>query len=359
LPRRPPLARLIAVALLPGAVLLAHWGLGTAVWRLRQDWAAEAAPPPRIQVAFVRALRPSAPPPPARRLATLAGAPAAPAPVAPTPLAAASLPALEALRAPEPPQLVAAEPGAASAADAGEPGPEWPLSTRIDYRLSGYYRGEITGSARVEWLRDGAHYQMHLDFVVGLESAPLMSVQLASDGRLGPDGIEPRRYDETKRLLFAAPYQATLHFEPGRVQLADGHVEPVLAGAQDAASQFVHLTWLCLTGRRTLAPGVAIDVPLVLPRRVYAWRYEVVGAEPLDTRYGRLDTWHLRPARGDAAMQTGDLVAEVWLAPALQYLPVRIRVRQNGGNYADMLIKSAPLQAAAPQSTTTTTRSPP
>jgi len=374
------MARRLALPLLLLAVLLAHWGLGQAVWRLRRHWQVESAPPPRIAAVFTRELKPSAPPPPPPQghLATLAAPPrpagvtaAALAPLAP---ASASEPAPTKLLEPLVPSALAqAASGSVPAAQAsaaangngskddGEPGPEWPLSTRIDYSLSGYYRGEITGSSRVEWLRDGAHYQMHLDLVVGLESAPLLSRSMSSDGHLGAQGIEPKRYDETTKVLFGEPHLATVRFEPGRVQLADGHFEPVAAGAQDAASQFVQLTWLFLTGRKALQTGVSVDIPLALARRVYPWRYTVLGEEMLNTRYGVLDTWHLKPARTDQAMLSNDLTAEVWIAPALQYLPVRILIRQSGDNFVDMLIRSAPLQAAptSAQSTDSKQRSPP
>ncbi|MBV8379594.1 MAG: DUF3108 domain-containing protein [Paucibacter sp.] len=358
--------RLTVPLLLLLAVLLAHWGLGEAVWRLRQDWQTESPPPPRIQAAFVRELKPSAPPPARPHLASFA-APPRPAGVTAAvlaPLSAASAPALEPLKPPASAPVALASASASSsgngAKDDGEPGPEWPLSTRIDYTLTGYYRGEITGSSRVEWLREGAHYQMHLDLVVGAESAPLLSRSMSSDGHLGPNGIEPKRYDETTKILFTEPRQATVRFEPGRVQLADGHFEPIAAGAQDAASQFVHLTWLFLTGRKALQPGVGVDIPLALPRRVYPWRYTVLGEELLNTRYGLLDTWHLRPERTDQATLSNDLSAEVWLAPALQYLPVRILIRQSGDNFVDMLIKSAPLQAVPTSAQSTDSpRSPP
>jgi hypothetical protein len=227
---------------------------------------------------------------------------------------------------------------AASAAPSDEPGPEWPLSTRLSYVLSGYYRGPVTGQAQVEWLRQGRDYQVHLDVDVGL-----VARRMSSQGRLTPEGIAPQRYDEETRLLFVEARRSSLFFRGSEVQLANGQREPLPPGGQDSASQFVQLTWLFLTGREPMRVGQVVRFPLVLPRRQYAWQYEVVGEETLDTPMGSVASWHLRPGRSAAG---GDLTAEVWLAPALQYLPVRLVIRQDADTYIDLMLKRAPLQAA-------------
>ena len=105
----------------------------------------------------------------------------------------------------------------------------------------------------------------------------------------------------------------------------------------------MQLTWLFLTGRETMRAGHVVELPLVLPKRQYLWRYEVLGEELLHTPLGELATWHLRPTK---AAGGGDLSAEVWLAPGLQYLPVRLRIRQDDQTYIDLLLSAPPVQAA-------------
>lgn len=346
----------------PGLLVLAvlglHLLLGHEVQRIHDGWLDDASPPmpPRMQVAFVQEMVVQAPPlrvvtPPAaaaaaRRAAAKqasgAPAPAASEPAQPAPDASApadSLPALLAEAASVPADSSATRAGtAASAAASDEPGPEWPLSTRLSYLLTGHYRGPLNGSAQVEWLRQGRDYQVHLDVDLGL-----ISRRMSSQGRLTPEGIAPQRYDEETKLVLMDPRRARVLFLGADVQLAHGAREPVPAGAQDSASQFVQLTWLFLTGREPLLAGHAVRFPLVLPRRQYAWQYDVVGEETLDTPMGPIATWHLKPARTAAG---GDLLAEVWLAPSLQYLPVRILIRQDAETHIDLVLKRAPLQAA-------------
>jgi hypothetical protein len=348
----------------PGLLVLAvlglHLLLGREVDRIHDGWLQDqAAPmPPRLQVDFVREMTmapPAAPRaaarPPARRSPPKAVPSVAPAPAsAPDQDAgaapevasdAASAAAVVAQAASVPEDLPAAA-TAASAVATDEPGPEWPLSTRLTYLLTGYYRGPLEGSAQVEWLRQGRDYQVHLDVDLGL-----ISRRMSSQGVLTPDGISPQRYDEQTKLLLMDPRRAQIQFLGSEVQLATGQREALARGAQDSASQFVQLTWLFLTVREPLQAGHSVSFPLVLPRRQYAWRYDVVGEEVVDTPMGPVASWHLKPAPVAAG---GDLLAEVWLAPTLQYLPVRILIRQNAETHLDLVLKRAPLQAA-PEST--------
>ncbi|MDN3920989.1 DUF3108 domain-containing protein [Roseateles violae] len=354
-----------ALALLALPVLLVHGWLAETVQRqmqLAEDASSTTPPPPRLQVAYLREMRPSAPsapakprpqprsrPEPAAPPARPASAPESVQAQAEAEPAAASEPELTAAvaasaPAAEPP-LAAAEAAAGAAAaaseEAGEPGPEWPLSTKLNYRLTGNYRGPVHGDAQVEWARQGRHYQVHLEVAIGPSLAPLITRRMSSDGLLGPQGIAPRRYDEDTRVLFAARRQASVLFQGEQLTLANGRVEPAPAGAQDAASQFVQLTWLFLTGREPLRAGHVVELPLVLPKRQYRWRYEVLGEQQLDTPLGPLATWHLKPTR---AAYGGDLSAEVWLAPSLQYLPVRLLIRQGEESHVDLVLSRPPLQ---------------
>lgn len=218
------------------------------------------------------------------------------------------------------------------------------MSTRLTYTLLGYYNGEVHGDAQVEWIRQGRRYQVNLDVGIGPRLTPFLTRRMSSEGELGGRGISPRRFDEETKIIFRERRLVSMLFQRGLVQLANGRSEPSPAEVQDASSQFVQLTWLFLTGRELARPGLQVLVPLALPRRLYAdWRYQVVGEETIETPMGPLATWHLRPTQPVAA---GDFSVEMWLAPSLQWLPVRLKIRQDEQIWIDMLLKSPPLQAA-------------
>ncbi|MBX3607530.1 MAG: DUF3108 domain-containing protein [Piscinibacter sp.] len=369
--------RRIAWLLLLLAVLAAH-GCITAELADRMDrLASEAAMPERLQAVYVRELQPAAPPvvapapvaqpkplPPAAPAASApkqapaaASAPAAP-PVEPEPsLAQAEPPPAPASAPPEapPPDLVAAltpasaplpEPGPeAEAASSPEPGAsappfEWPGATRLSYKLTGNVRGEVHGDAQVEWLREGLRYQVHVDVTVGLPIAPLLTRRSSSEGVLTEQGLEPRRYDEDTKQAFRDRRRLTLRFDPDAVVLPDGRRRERWPGTQDAASQFVQLSWLFTTRPELLREGGTIEFGLALPRSVDRWTYDVLGEEPVTTLFGQVDAFHLKPRR--LSRPGGELVAEIWFAPTLRYLPARIRIQQDEQTFVDLVLSRKP-----------------
>jgi hypothetical protein len=241
------------------------------------------------------------------------------------------------------PEAVAAAASAASAAASAEAF-EWPPSTRLAYRLRGNYRGEVVGGAQVEWVRAGSRYQVHLDVWVGAQAAPLVGRRMTSDGELGEQGLSPRRYDEETRALFGELRRRTIVFEGDRVLLPNGKRVDAPPGTQDAASQFVQMTWLFTTRPQLLRVGQRIELPLALPGYIDLWSYEVIAQEELATPFGLLPTFHVRPRREQRSNR--ELVADAWFAPTLQYLPVRMLIRQDEATYVDMMLDGLPLQAA-------------
>ena len=103
----------------------------------------------------------------------------------------------------------------------------------------------------------------------------------------------------------------------------------------------MQLTWLFTTQPQLLKVGQALDFPLALPRRIDRWHYDVVAEETLYTRMGALATFHVKPRR--ESMRPGELSAELWFAPTLQYLPVRIVIRHEGDTHVDPMLDAPPL----------------
>jgi len=364
-------------------VIVAHlWLADDLLGRAR---AQRSSGPVRLEVAFVTEMQPgpvlvaaaAAPPPTGRPQSTRLAAAAIGAADAPhAPASAPESPPPAADPVPEPPHGVASAPSgpapaaepaptlpetppkvtadaaegpistaaATSAPAAGRPAFEWPLSTRLSYRLTGYYRGPVEGQAQVEWLRRGARYQVHLEVSIGPSFAPLMSRRMTSDGEITPQGLSPGVYFEETRVALASPRRRTVALGPDAIRLADGREVPRPAGVQDSASQFVQMIWWFTTQPERLLPGQGLEIPLALPNRVEPWTYDVLGVEPLHTPLGLLESVHVKPRR--APRPGGDLVAESWIAPALQYLPVRIVIRQDEETFVDLMLDRAPVQAA-------------
>ena len=307
--------------------------------------ASTPASAPQRQETLVAQVLPAPPPPEARPPPEPA---VLPEPLRPPDAVSLASEPVAAAEAPAPPtsasaSAVAALPAApaASTAPAAQPF-DWPPSTRMTYQLAGNYRGEVQGQATVEWIRVGLHYQVHLQATVGPPFAPLLMRRVSSDGELGDRGLIPRKFDGEQRVAFRSRRWA-MTFEPDKVLLPEGREAPAMPGVQDEASLFVQLTWIFTTQPHLLTVGRTIDIPLALPRRGEVWQYDVVGEELLRLPFAEVPTMHVKPRR--PPRRGGDMTAEMWFAPQLQYLPVRILIRQDPETFVDLMLERAPQQS--------------
>jgi len=225
---------------------------------------------------------------------------------------------------------------AASAADAFV----WPRATKVSYQLDGNYRGPINGRAEVEWIRIGERYQVNVDLFAGPEIAPIFSRRMTSEGRVAESGLVPERYDEDTRFLARDRGRLSVVFSPDSVALANGQKRDRLPGVQDTASQFIQFTWLFGSKPEALRVGATFEFPLALPRSLHSWTYDVVDEDTLYTSFGELPAFHLKPRIVER--KPGELTVEMWFAPELRYLPVRIRIEQDPGTFIDLLIARKP-----------------
>jgi hypothetical protein len=342
----------------------------------------------RIEATYTRVVAPSAAPagpavapvvkrpprvaaPSVARAASDAEAPvevtvSAPTPVASEPMpdaqaapgSVAAAPALASAPSAPPlpsPTAVAAAPSPTEPAASG-PAFTWPASTRLTYALDGWYQGEVRGDAQVEWLRDGDRYQVHLDVSVGPRLAPLVARRMSSEGRITPDGLRPQRYEQATRQIIGRNRLVQMAFPDDRsVRLQDGQLAATRADVQDTASQFIQMVFLFSTRPVLRTKGGRVEFDLALPHRVRRWAYEVGDTLPTLTPLGELETFHVRPVpardsmaetAGEAARSGGSILsAQVWYAPTLQMLPVRIRIEQDAETWVDLRLSEPPRQS--------------
>jgi hypothetical protein len=338
-------------ALLGVAVLAAHLAV--------LDWFAGeldygSVLKPTVNPMFTRLLKAEAPPPPPAPAVRTRVAPPAPAEGAvattlpspstpePTPTQAVdvaqgpgeAVPAEAPSPEPAPADTTAAAPPAAPASEPAAPGipalDTWPLDTRLSYRLGGLFReGELYGDARVQWQRDGTSYQVRLD----IDITPWVTMVMTSQGEVTEQGLAPRAYEEERRGKRRAA-----QFGERAIQLENGKTALRPEGVQDTASQFVELAHRFATGREKLEVGGTVSFWMARPSAVDLWTYDIVARETLQTQnFGPVEAFHLKPR--PIANPRGNVHAEMWFAPSLQYLPVRIKVNMGEQAFVDLLVE--------------------
>ncbi len=236
------------------------------------------------------------------------------------------------------PSAAASVPGAAASPSAAASSPEvgptasaldnWPGDTRLNYRLGGHFRGELQGTARVQWQREASRYQTRVEINLPF----LATVVLTSQGEVTAQGLVPRVYEELRR---SSPRGVRLN--DSEIVLNNGRSVPRPAGVQDTASQFVELSHRFAMGKDVLEVGRTVSFWMARPGAVDLWTYDVVARDILQTQeLGAIEAFHLKPR--PIGNPRGNITAEMWFAPSLQYLPVRILVKMGEEAHVDLTV---------------------
>jgi len=225
------------------------------------------------------------------------------------------------------------EAGTGAGADAGTPGAtrglRVPGSVQLSFAVTGQQGPQPLSGVFGElvWLQDGDTYNARLSLTLLFRTLRTET----STGRIGPGGIEPERFTERRRN------EASAHFvrESGEIVFSSNVPRVALQpGAQDRLSAVMQLAAL-LAGEPERHPqGTRIDIQMAGPRKAALWTFDVEGEEALTVPAGDFVAHKLsgKPANEDG------LRIEFWLAPALGYLPVRMRWTQSD-DVADMQLR--------------------
>ena len=175
-----------------------------------------------------------------------------------------------------------------------------------------------SGEAVIAWRLDGDSYRMRVEAGVRVLVTRINLVVLESEGKVGETGFAPATLIEKRRGR--AP--TTTHFSErdGLITFSNGSAAALLPGAQDKATLPLQLAAIARAASGQIDGG--IEVLVGEDRDASLYRFVVLGQELLDTRLGKLPTWHLsRPPRAGVYGSRLD----IWLAPDYGWYPVQIR----------------------------------
>ncbi len=205
-----------------------------------------------------------------------------------------------------------------------------PGPARLKYGLRGEIKGiPYSASGELLWLHDSKNYEARLEISVFLLGSKVQT----SKGELTPQGLAPIRFGDKYRSEVAA------HFErsKGKVSFSANTPDvPLQPDAQDQVSAFMQLAALVGGDPDRFPPGMKLSFQAVGPRYAEQWAFAVGVTEMLDLPGGKVKA--IRFTRESAA--EFDTRGDVWLAPEMDYLPVRIRLTQANGDFLDLLWKS-------------------
>lgn len=231
--------------------------------------------------------------------------------------------------------------GAASAGSAGSgTSPNGAMTGPVALRVPGSVQlaFAVTGQqgkspmqgvfARLDWLQDGNAYDARLALTFLFRT--LRSQH--SSGVIGPTGIEPARFSDSRKTEVAS------HFvrDQGKVVFSNNAPSvPLLAGAQDRLSVVLQLGAMLAGDPARYSAGSTISVQTISSRDAEIWTFNIEGEEKLSLPAGE---FMVRKLTRSPRREFDDRI-ELWLAPELGYLPVRIKQTQPNGDFADMQLR--------------------
>lgn len=243
-------------------------------------------------------------------------------------------------------EIAKAVPTARDAAhgDAGAAAPlplaQLPPSARLRYDVASKVKGfTFNAGGQLNWRQDGSTYEARLEISAFL----LGSIVQTSTGRVSPTGLAPDRFSDKRRSEKSAEFDHTTQ----RIRYSNNaRIDPLLAGAQDQVSISLQLAGL-LNANPQYTQGQTISLPVSGASSSETWRFDIGPEATLNLPAGPMLTRILtrQPRHG------GDKKIQIWLAPTLENLPVRIRISESNGDFIDQSLEEIPsLSAAAPSS---------
>lgn len=201
-----------------------------------------------------------------------------------------------------------------------------PAAARLHFVVQGKIKSlPYQTQAQLDWLPQGTRYEAAQEVQIPL----LGSRRQSSTGTIGPAGLQPDIFmDRTRR-----EYSTTFDAQAGQIVFSRGSTPaPWVLGTQDRLSVFFQLAGMLAAAPRQYPVGTQITLSAASSSRVAPWTFTVRGTETLQLPAGTISALKLEHNADTDSTPPGDgLQSALWLAPSMQYLPVRIRMVEDGG----------------------------
>lgn len=155
-------------------------------------------------------------------------------------------------------------------------------------------------------------------------------LRMVSEGEIEQNGLKPLKFERTRNDKSLA---ATFDWRAAQLAIADNgstSTEALLPGTQDRLSAMYQFMFIKPKAKR-------IEMPMTNGKKPAAYIFRNSGRERIDSAEGAFDT--VRMTRERSGEVDDDDRVELWLASKRKFLPVRLKIREDGALYEQDLIK--------------------
>lgn len=214
--------------------------------------------------------------------------------------------------------------------------PSVELSYAVKVSMSGL---QLSGEAHLQWQAAHEKYQITTD-----TRSPLFGkiLESSSQGSLSEQGLVPLRFNE-KRVRRDATSTSfdrltnTIRFN------TSSQTYPITGGEQDRSSILWQLIALIRAEPRLFVEGSDWTFFVAGQRDAQPWTFRVGAPETIRSPFGDLATVRIRKL--PPPDQQGQQI-DIWLAPALEWYPVRLRTTEADGDAFEQTLISMTKKAS-------------
>lgn len=189
-----------------------------------------------------------------------------------------------------------------------------------------------TANAHLRWQVTHSRYEAEM----AISAFLLGSRVQTSRGHIGNAGLEPERFGDRRRNN-----EKAAHFDRDAqlIRFSNNAPDaPLQTDAQDRLSVLLQLGGLLNAQPQAYPDGTRLNLQVAGAGGAETYAFMVGPLQKLTVSTGAVNARLLtREPRHEY-----DNRIEIWLAPQLQHLPVRIRVTEADGSHADQLLRDLP-----------------
>jgi len=149
-----------------------------------------------------------------------------------------------------------------------------------------------------------------------------------SSGGIDRNGLAPLRFSQKRMRKSTAT--VSIDRQAKRIDFGqDGPPQPLRGGEQDRASAIWQLISMARARSESFKPGASWTFSVIGPRSVDTWTFQLIAQQTMKTAFGEIATVHIRKAPPEKAR---DQQIDIWLAPTLEWFPVRLHYAEEDGD---------------------------
>ncbi|GGC88454.1 DUF3108 domain-containing protein [Undibacterium terreum] len=213
-----------------------------------------------------------------------------------------------------------------------------PPSADLQYAIKARQSGlSLSGDATVKWLVSGAANEQKYSVVTETRAMLVGKIlDASSTGIIDSFGLAPEKF--TEKRFRKAETVTSFDRTARQIRFTESTEKYVIKGGeQDRTSAVWQLIALARAAGDRFKAGSEWNFLVAGRRDADPWSFKVNGYENLRTALGNMETVHVvRAPPPDAKDQQLDL----WLAPSLDWYPVRVKFEDADGDYVDQMISN-------------------